>query len=806
MEAKNVFFPTGNTKDILVIYEEEAKEWALYLESLFKHIIKEEGILLYNLETSSIQHLESFSLSCYRCKLLILTNGLLRCLNQKRSYFLHRVLEPPEKVVILLCGVENAHILYETLTLDQSSQEISTDLEPEEYLSIVAGIIQQDERQKEEAEESLSYIYETVLANDYQPKSEVNLQLDRGVSVKTDVSLKTEEVSETLETMRPSVLVLPTRISCENPGEIFILLRDEITETVEIEFITDNQRIRTQPAFWSQKVRFMKAVDFPAGHVNVNVYCGGVIKAVTQIEYYTAVEEIERIFKEVADPIAFACQAFKFTSVEKLDSTLTFLLKSKVSVSEFGAFPNEEDHQQANSHLEELPTLLHCAAKFGLKNLANLLLQCPEASQACRIANKRGENPAHIARNHGHRELQKIIQELSINAINSEDGQQEQEEEEEEDGIYVAMLSSDPHVTSSLTDKQSPGDQCRDRQKASEGSGKKEEEEEEEEKEEAEEDMGMEEKEDEDNNLEESSYPFDDSNDNLYASIPDDDPEADGRDSLFSDKPPLPPREAPITIKQNDLYCLSQAGKWVEERNKKDETSGHLEAYGGAENKSEEEEEEEEEDPYTFADEDESVYDMILASDVEKRKERRSLIINRPPAPAPRPVCSPVKEENTPYIVQVFQQKATRIHSDNEKMYSAVRKQDRVPTETSAYATLRHSIPSGQEELILLQEQVKKGTITVDEALEKFKQWQTEKSRLEVTQKEKVRQLRNTIIGNRPEEEILYDKITIEHHPHVSKESRRESLPFKDTMYDTTYYKLAPPRNPSEKEQMPKDN
>lgn len=49
---------------------------------------------------------------------------------------------------------------------------------------------------------------------DYKP--EVNLQLDEGgISMKTDMSLKTEVVTETLETTKPLVLVLPTRISCE---------------------------------------------------------------------------------------------------------------------------------------------------------------------------------------------------------------------------------------------------------------------------------------------------------------------------------------------------------------------------------------------------------------------------------------------------------------------------------------------------------------------------------------------------------------------------------------------------------------
>lgn len=60
-----------------------------------------------------------------------------------------------------------------------------------------------------------------------------------------------------------------------------------------------------------------------------------------------------------------------------------------------------------------------------------------------------------------------------------------------------------------------------------------------------------------------------------------------------------------------------------------------------------------EEHPYAFANLDESVYDFILAEEnEEKRKEHSSCIMNRPPAPAPRPVCSPVREENTPYIVQ----------------------------------------------------------------------------------------------------------------------------------------------------------
>ncbi|KFQ43896.1 B-cell scaffold protein with ankyrin repeats, partial [Nestor notabilis] len=222
-----------NTKDILVIYEQEAEEWALYLKSLFGHIVNKEGILLYSIETSSFKQQELFSLHSYKCKLLILSCGLPNCLNRKKSYFLERVLKPPDNVVILLCGVENSEILYEALTLDRGSKEISSDQEPEEYFSVVTGIIQPD----------------------HQTSSDVNLSDVRGGSEKTEI------LSETSETNEQSILVLPGRISCENPGEIFILLKDEINdETLEIEFIADNQRIRTQPASWTKKIKYMKAL------------------------------------------------------------------------------------------------------------------------------------------------------------------------------------------------------------------------------------------------------------------------------------------------------------------------------------------------------------------------------------------------------------------------------------------------------------------------------------------------------------------------------------------------------------------
>ncbi|NXL58320.1 BANK1 protein, partial [Chordeiles acutipennis] len=721
------FFSLENTKDILVIYEQEAEEWALYLKSLFGHVVNEGGILLYNLKTSSFKHQELFFLPCYKCKLLILSCGLLNCLNRKRSYFLEQVLKPSDNVVILLCGVENSEILYEILTLGGGSKEISTDQEPEEYLSVVTGIIQ----------------------SDHQTSSGINLSDVRGASEKTDLSFKTEILSETLETNKQPILVLPGRISCENPGEIFILLKDEIDdETLEIEFIADNQRIRTQPGSWNNKVKYMKALDFPAGPVYVNVYCGGVIKTTAQIEYYTALEEIEHIFKKVADPIAFTCQAFKFSSVEKLDNVLTLLLKSKMSTYELSPFQSEEEHhQQASDHLEEFPTLLHCAARFGLKNLATFLLNSPEATRACKITNKYGDDPASIAEKHGHRELRKLIRELSINTA---DDFTNCKEETEDDDTYVLMLGSE---TQPAMPKQNPGDQY------GIGSRCQQETEVDEEKKDDVEDS-REETEHEDHE-EEASNSFSSSPDNLYASIPED-LEENRRDCfLCKGPPPPPPRNLPGVLRQDDLHNLSAERNFMEDRSEREHGDGLIAAcYRKDQDTCKGDGEEEH--PYAFAKLDECVYEFILTeNEEEKRKESRSFIMNRPPAPAPRPISSPVREENTPYIVQVFQQKSSQVPSDNDRMYCDVRKPaaHRGYTDTASDSTVKHNIPAEQEKLIHLQEQVKKGAISVDEALDRFKQWQNENQRLQCTQQEKVHHLRDTTIGNRLEKENLNGKL-----------------------------------------------
>ncbi|XP_069449717.1 B-cell scaffold protein with ankyrin repeats isoform X2 [Ovis canadensis] len=747
--------PPENAKDIIVIYEGDAEEWALYLSEVFSHVVKMEATLLYCLENCSLRDLDLLNLSSYKCKLLILSNSLLENLSPKKGQFLKNILFSSESVVTLLCGMKSSDQFYKLLNISRSRWEISTEQGPEEYISVIESIIFGG---------SADYLEITVPPD-----------LRKEQSGQTNERKEAGEFLEASGSTIPQAVVLPAEIPCENPGEIFIILRDEVTsDAVEVEFTSNSKCIRTQPALWNKSVWSMKALDFPAGSVNVDVYVDGIIKATAEIKYYTT-QKAMKCLLGAAGPRDDVYQS----DIDKLDDILTSTFKHEIPYYEFQSLQTEICPQKEHSYFKELPTLLHCAAKFGLKNLAVHLLQCSGATRASKIKNLEGSDPAHIAERHGHKELKKIFEDFSIQEV-SRDNEQENHYEES----ITSFSTCFPTVQSpALHHKSWPY-----RQKAEEAKGNE---------------MAEEEKEHESGMEAEHSPPEVDSEsenqyDDLYVFIPGDNPEDNSQEPLVCPRPPLPPPRPVTTAFQPEKPHFPVQGKLLEGQMERSQSwcdfSARYETGSDSEEEKKEDEKgrEEEEDPYTFAEIDDSEYDTILASrSIKKKAGSRSFIMNRPPAPTPRPTSIPPKEETTPYIAQVFQQKAARRQSDNDKFHGPKKQVviktllmktpfshivDRGRMESQTFSTVRNCLAAGQEELILLQEKVKNGKLSMDEALEKFKHWQMGKTGLEIIQQEKLRQLRDCIVGKRPEEENVYNKLTIVHHPNGNESAHSESM------------------------------
>ncbi|XP_058249774.1 B-cell scaffold protein with ankyrin repeats-like [Hemibagrus wyckioides] len=600
-------------KELLIIFEKEADQWASYMRSILARSVPETGICCYNIAMVSSRRDNFLELNGYKCKLLILSRGMLEGMCQMYRFFLARVLRPEACVVVLLCGVESLDPLLELLPLKgEECLQISSEQDAQEYRSAVLDIIRRGGQTS---------------AVDTRITQET--KLDRRHSAGAAVA-------------KSSLLVLPSHVPCEKPGEVFLLLRQAIAgKDLEVEFSRNKQKVRVKPTNWNESTLSVTAAEFPAGNVAVTLYCGGVMKGSTHLQYYNTMGEISRLLKQAADPMNFMCQAFQSSSSEKLDHILAACVVKKMPTGGFLGLQTDQTPAGV-SNSEDIPTLLHFAAQYGLKDLASVLLQCPGAQQAMRSPNRFGHTPLMLAHANGHSQLQVLLQESLAKSSN--------DETTEDNSVYELMGSTV----------------------------------------------------------------------NLRVAESRDQPHTGGAG------------EANVQAKNDD-------------------------------------------DPYTLEVNDEE-YDTILTSGSS------TVMANRPPAPAPRPESLPSKEENVSFIAQVFQKKMSQ--GDTETLYSLPAKQTS-GQDSCTYDTFIPGPAPGLDELIKLQEQVKKGSLSVDEALERFSDWQRVQKGLDGIQQEKLRQLRASIMNNREDDDSVYDKINIVHHmpPATAKECRRGSQQAEGNFY-----------------------
>ncbi|XP_077085703.1 B-cell scaffold protein with ankyrin repeats-like isoform X1 [Siphateles boraxobius] len=573
---------SNTSEDLLIIYEAEAEQWASYLRFHLTGPIPETGICCYDIAMVTSRQDDFLRLGEYKCKLLILSRGMLEGLCQLRRFFLARVLRPETRVIILLCGVESLDPLLELVPLKgEECLQISSEQDPQDYRLVVAEIV-----------------HKGVQTAAVDGRSVQELKVEKKLS------------SGSLDANK-TLLVLPSRVPCENPGKIFILLQ-EITASkdAEVEFSGNKQRVRVKPVNWNESTLSVTAPDFTAEEVIVTLYSKGQAKGNACLQYYTIMGDIAHFLQQAADPVKFMCQAFQVSSLEKLDQTLASCLVQKMPTGGFQGLQCDQSPAREYSS-EDIPTLLHFAAQHGLRDLASALLQCPGSRQALKVSNSHGNTPLDLAHVHGH-ELYILLQESLV--FDDNDGNTDT-------GVYELMGRAD----------------------------------------------------------------------NLRVGDP-----------------------------------------------------------------NEEHQNNEDENVYTPLGRNEEEYDTILTSNSPL------VIVNRPPAPTPRPDSLPTPEDKTPFIAQVFQKKKSQ--GDAETLYSLPTRQARQRDSiSSTYDTFVPSQPPGLDELIKLQEEVKMGTLSIDDALDRFNDWQRLQKGMDSVQQEKIQQLRTSIISNIEDDESVYDKISIIH-------------------------------------------
>uniref|UniRef100_A0A8C4RH83 Phosphoinositide-3-kinase adaptor protein 1 n=1 Tax=Erpetoichthys calabaricus TaxID=27687 RepID=A0A8C4RH83_ERPCA len=644
--------------DVLIVYTEEASEWSTYLQHILvsSNLFSTKSIVPYRLDSSITFSNEDVRLFQHsRCILLLMSFSFLDVLRDWTVLeSLKEALCQPSKIVVLLCGVT------ETEWLEQYFQEWHQwkKLYPEDDPSLYITAVQQ------------------IVSEGKDPFAHFNAKLERERETHTRAR-KTHTHTHERERERYHILP-PTELSrfsgdishflrfmLQSQEKLYIILKCRLDKQVktEIEFTCKDRCSMREPVVLEND--YTASVRAPGKSTErIALYVCS-----TSVHYYTEMEEISRCLLKVSNPVDFMCQAFSIlpSKIEALDKLLTESLKKNVPASGlhlFGINQLEEENISAFERNEELPTLLHFSAKYGLKSLTALLLQCPGAIQAYSVANKYGEYPNSIAEKNGYKDLRQFMDEYVETADMLKSHIKEAMNEGEEDEVYETMskVSTDILMKYSLN----PG-----------------------------------------------------SNEEIYESMMK--LNSNDVEDIYEDMMEEIPDPFSMSTQESILR------KFLE---------GKVNIYDTMQ-----------EDPYKLCFED--VYDTV-----EQGTECRVEITNRPPAPIPRPSISQDVEEREPYISKVFSAKEEKkidslysqalLASGKFKNVRPVR--DRLST--SNYDPFAGMKTPGQRQLISLQERVKMGMCTVDEALHEFKEWQLNQKKRCVSfkfQQENLKKLRDSI-------------------------------------------------------------
>ncbi|XP_028279761.1 phosphoinositide 3-kinase adapter protein 1 isoform X3 [Parambassis ranga] len=704
--------------ELLILHTAEAQEWATYLQQILKSSQKfhKQSILLYALSTADQLHGYNFEYfqSC-KCIVVLVTGVLLDILcDQELQEALQRLLYPPHRVVVLLCGVTEEDAVAESFTDWPSWRKLYAEDDPAVYISTVLEAV--DESWRLEAEQNIEASAATAAAAETSvtaasltedPTPEATEEV--ASEVQEEPVLKDEEPTaenSTVEevgspTQFTCLTVQPSRVRCGEQETLFIILVHKLDDqsAPEVEFSSENETaIRVPATVENQYTISVNAPDMPAGLVSLTLYTDQSAVTLKPVTYYTPMREVSRYLENAADPVNFICQAFNLTSnaTESLDSMLTDSIKSRIPATGlqlFGIKQIEEDNMSTCGlpylrdflcqRDEELPTLLHFAAKYGLKKLTTILLQCPGALQAYSVMNKHGDYPNTLAEKSGFSDLRQFMDDFVETAdmlkshiedtINTDDGAEVYEMMSNtsqdimmkysgcSEDIYESMLGIDPECAEDLYE---------------------------------------------------------------VMTAVNENPEEAMLRKFFQAK------QQSIEVPDNDAPPKS------EEEEENDNTQPHHNDVDQAE---------EEEDPYNICPED--IYDTVDANSTYN-----SQILNRPPAPIPRPEFE--SDRPVTYISRVFSDKDMSQAQTMEAGYPAARPVVEPPIPAhDPYAGMK---TPGQRQLVSLQERVKVGEITVDEAVQEFKAWQFDHDRRANSlryQQENLKKLRDSITRRHKERE-----------------------------------------------------
>ncbi|XP_022105711.1 phosphoinositide 3-kinase adapter protein 1-like isoform X2 [Acanthaster planci] len=211
----------------------------------------------------------------------------------------------------------------------------------------------------------------------------------------------------------PGLIIQPERWRSGAEGVLYMLFQDQLTKD---QYTVNFQgKLKKSEVVAKQKNPYTLEVDLPKDHpaelTDVQVIGPNrAVVATCKFIFTSVMDELAEVLRDVVDPMKFMCQALGISPADanELDNNLYEHIQRCLPSGGLNLLVGQVGGEQ--KVLTDIPTALHFAAKYGLKNICSMLITCPGAMQAMKLKNREGFTPDVIAGKSGHNDLKCFLE------------------------------------------------------------------------------------------------------------------------------------------------------------------------------------------------------------------------------------------------------------------------------------------------------------------------------------------------------------------------------------------------------------
>ncbi|XP_027030863.1 phosphoinositide 3-kinase adapter protein 1 [Tachysurus fulvidraco] len=230
---------------VLIVYTSEAQDWASYLQLILEssHRFPQDSISFYLVDEDHSDQYEDYSIfSNSQCILLLLSVAFIDIQSKPGTWnALKNFLHPPSKIVAFLCGVSESDGLSDYFEHWDIWRKLDSDDDPALYVSTVCEVVKEEHFNLEDKESSENSILSPSQSMDqFAPEEPLPLPSDLVYTTEDEVEVSDETFTQTIslsasEEQKACVTVQPNRILCGTPVDIYIVMTNKLDSLDGIE-------------------------------------------------------------------------------------------------------------------------------------------------------------------------------------------------------------------------------------------------------------------------------------------------------------------------------------------------------------------------------------------------------------------------------------------------------------------------------------------------------------------------------------------------------------------------------------------